>query len=492
MIFLTMLSLMGCESDAGVTTYTTPPNASITAPANESGFAEGDAISFRGLVDDAQDPSEDLIIIWSSDIDGGLYEGNLSDADGYVEFVTANLSAGNHIITLSVVDSDAEKATDTVKISVTDLVDDPTIEFLRPTAADYGVEGETFQFKAQVFDEQDPPGYLTVVLNSSYDGDVCSPAAGSDGIVSCEVELSVQDKEHLVTYSVTDQEGFTGAATAYFLVYPASAIDHDGDKFSEEQGDCDDDDADIYPGAEEVLNSEDDDCDDKVDEGTAGYDDDGDGMTEIDGDCDDNDPHAYPGAEENCDSVDNDCDTTIDEDTECSDDDGDGYSEDEGDCDDTSSSINPEAAESCNGVDDDCNGTVDDEGASGCAAYYIDSDGDGYGSSSAKGACYCDPTGSYTVTNNDDCYDSSGSANPGQTGYFSTDRGDGSYDYDCDSVESKELSAKASCDLLCLVGFSAGWDGSAPACGVTGQWASTCDILSVCDLVTTPVTQACR
>ena len=158
MIWMTLLALSGCESDAGVTTYTTPPNAAITSPSSGQGFEEGETITFQAAVDDAQDASEDLQILWTSDIDDTLYDGQLADVDGFVEVVTANLSAGNHIITLTAVDGDAEKGTDTIEISVTDLPDDPVIEVLRPTGVDFGVEEENFTFKAQVSDEQDPPG----------------------------------------------------------------------------------------------------------------------------------------------------------------------------------------------------------------------------------------------------------------------------------------------------------------------------------------------
>ena len=61
-------------------------------------------------------------------------------------------------------------------------------------------------------------------------------------------------------------------------------------------------------------------------------DNDGDGFTENEGDCDDENVNAYPQAEEVCDGADNDCDDEIDEDavdslTWFSDEDRDGYGE---------------------------------------------------------------------------------------------------------------------------------------------------------------------
>ncbi len=38
----------------------------------------------------------------------------------------------------------------------------------------------------------------------------------------------------------------------------------------------------------------------------------------------------------------------------------------------------------------------------------------------------------------DDCYDSNSDVHPGQTSYFTVDRGDGSFDYDCSGSEEKD------------------------------------------------------
>ncbi|MBM4381246.1 MAG: putative metal-binding motif-containing protein, partial [Deltaproteobacteria bacterium] len=114
-------------------------------------------------------------------------------------------------------------------------------------------------------------------------------------------------------------------------------------------------------------------------------------------DCADADPAIHPGAPEVCNGADDNCNGQMDEGLEerpyYRDQDGDGYgsvqvgagcalaaegySLQAGDCDDLNSARSPAAAEACNAVDDDCDGTVDD--GLPVNTFYVDADGDGFG-----------------------------------------------------------------------------------------------------------------
>ena len=147
-------------------------------------------------------------------------------------------------------------------------------------------------------------------------------------------------------------------------------LDLDGDGFTAPGLDCNDDDASVFPGAAEVCNGQDDDCDGTLPADEADTDEDGVGICQ--GDCDDEDPDTFPAATEIIgDGVDQTCDG---QETCFVDDDGDGFGGDDlvetdvltcddagmaavsGDCDDGDEDASPGVSEvECNGVDDDCN-----------------------------------------------------------------------------------------------------------------------------------------
>ncbi|HEV8122584.1 MAG TPA: MopE-related protein, partial [Candidatus Polarisedimenticolia bacterium] len=154
--------------------------------------------------------------------------------------------------------------------------------------------------------------------------------------------------------------GYLGDSARYA---PAQVdADFDGDGFTACGGDCDDNNAAIHPGATEVCNGVDDNCNGVRDEGFP--DADGDGFTACGGDCDDTNPLVHPGVAEICNGLDDNCVNGIDEGFDR---DGDGVTMCGGDCNDVNPAVGPFAVEICNGIDDNCNGAIDEGGDAQCA-----------------------------------------------------------------------------------------------------------------------------
>ncbi|MBE2251378.1 MAG: putative metal-binding motif-containing protein [Myxococcus sp.] len=236
-----------------------------------------------------------------------------------------------------------------------------------------------------------------------------------------------------------------------------SCLDADGDGVpgtgsceGEPRVDCKDNDPLAYPGASELCNGRDDDCDGEVDEGlprTRYYrDDDLDGVgaapagegcmappegtVTASGDCNDADAAVRPGAAEQCNGGDDDCDGAIDNGLPFQDfypdADGDGFGDPAGmavsscratvlgrvpnrsDCNDRNPTVKPGASELCNRVDDNCDGQVDN--GITFQSYYADVDGDGFGAGGPESSCAPVPG---KVTNDADCDDNNPSIKPG-------------------------------------------------------------------------------
>jgi hypothetical protein len=245
------------------------------------------------------------------------------------------------------------------------------------------------------------------------------------------------------------------------------------------------------------------------------------------GDCDDASSTANPGATEICDGRDNDCDGGNDEGvmtTYYRDADGDAYGRADmttqacsapsgyvgttGDCNDGSTSIRPGAAETCNDVDDDCDAVADD--GLPLATYYADCDRDGFtpmpvttmtacrAPTTAPAIC---PTGQWLAAPSSlgDCVDQNATVFPGQTAYFTTaitptQPAGREYDYDCSGGTTQQYprSSNGMCGS-CDTSGATGWSGTVRSCGAGGTYL-TCSLVPGlgCSSSSTTRTQGCR
>ena len=144
-------------------------------------------------------------------------------------------------------------------------------------------------------------------------------------------------------------------------------------------------------------------------------------------DCNDANVFVFPGAPEICNNIDDDCDGGIDDDALDAqiayvDYDFDGWGAaavatcaftlpygytdlvlTPGDCDDFSPSVNPGTDELCNGIDDDCDGDVDDDDANVADPdlWYADEDDDGFGDYASPRFACDEPPGDWSLDGGD-------------------------------------------------------------------------------------------
>jgi hypothetical protein len=215
-----------------------------------------------------------------------------------------------------------------------------------------------------------PGGFVHPV--TSITGDVSGVATGDGYEIVWDIRADYPEQDiPLARVRITADDG-VGDLHTYYRDDDGDTYGQDGDFVSEFEpaipytatigGDCNDDDADINPGASEICNMIDDNCNGETDEGF-------DRMT---------DP-------QNCGMCGNECEPgqicevgmCVDQTKYYRDDDNDTYGQDDdfvyaaepadpytatqgGDCMDADPDINPGATEICNEIDDDCDGTLDE------------------------------------------------------------------------------------------------------------------------------------
>ncbi len=217
----------------------------------------------------------------------------------------------------------------------------------------------------------------------------------------------VDENTGLAWYQDADGDGFGDA--------DASTVACDGvNGYVADSNDCDDDEASVHPGAAELCNDRDDDCDGAEDEdaidATTWY-------ADMDGDSY-GDPTSGAAA----------CDQPS------------GTVADGTDCDDGDAEHHPGADEHCDGADDDCDGFVDEEDAVDASSWYLDVDGDGYGDPSAAITACDQPANAADDDLPADCDDSDAAVHPGasETWYDGIDgdcAGDDDFDQDADGYQ---------------------------------------------------------
>lgn len=436
-VTLTVVDRFGSSGEKSRTFVLVPNSAPVVrfdSPADGSIFADIQTVSLAIHADDAHDDASGLSVVWS-----GLPEALPAglDSDGNAAVDVGPLAAGDYAVSVTVTDSNGGVGTAALAFQV--------------EVADADVDG----FVASAWGGDDCDDADPAVHPGSEEW--CD---GRDE--DCDGEVDEDANDALLWHDDADGDSFGDPVATSFACEAGPGVvaddtdcdDADVDVHPAADEICNELDDNCDGTVDENAS---------LDAGTWYSDADADGYgdsatstvacdpppasTGVDGDCDDTEAAVNPGATERCNGGDDDCDGTVDEadavdaPTWYADTDGDGYGDagavqvacdapagavaDSSDCDDAVAAANPGEDELCNGFDDDCDGSLDEGDALDALVIYEDGDGDGWGNDSVSMES-CSLVTGYAIVGKD-CDDTEASVSPAGTEVC----GDG-LDNDCD------------------------------------------------------------
>ncbi len=343
----------------------TPPSCQIAASVT-SAFV-GDSISLLAIPTDAEQTDTELRVRWL------INQGTLANTTGRDNSFTAE-RAGEFQVLCTPDDGVDVGEPAFVVISVVERPQNipPRLVYVTPLSKTIEVDaGAVARVSIQAFAE-DTDGDAISYEMTLLEGD----AVLKEGVlltrgVYSRTLLASKEGAYAVLVRASDTNGALSDSMVVniFVTQTITEVDDDGDGFPDGM-DCDDSDATIFPGAEDI-------CGDGIDQNCSGEDKpagscdvDRDGFTVDDGDCNDNDAGVHPKAFDACNGRDDNCNDIVDDGydvgLDCSVGVGACFGAGKTICSASGLAVAcaavPKAptAEVCNGTDNDCNGVVDD------------------------------------------------------------------------------------------------------------------------------------
>jgi hypothetical protein len=204
------------------------PTISIERPGANDSYRTDVGIVTGAVVSDDDHGFADLVVSWSSDVEGPLVDaGTEPDDEGYVVGMVF-LSEGPHLLTATVVDVLQARASTTVEIDVGPANEAPTCEITSTPVA--VLEGDSTELVGWLDDAEQEVSSLEVSWQSDVDGDLGAGELDSlTGGVSLSVPLSLG--AHEVTLTVKDalHAICTSAVMVDVVAKPVATIDAPAD-----------------------------------------------------------------------------------------------------------------------------------------------------------------------------------------------------------------------------------------------------------------------
>ena len=213
---------------------TEAPLIELLSPLGDLNYYSDQLIQFSALISDQEDATEDLVIQWTSSVDGSLILDTSPDSAGEISDYTY-LSEGQHAIELRVEDSSGKIAVEEVVLQVGAENSLPACGITSLEEQDAFIFGETIIFSGTAVDEDIPNNELSIEWSSDKDGIFDTHSPTSSGEVSTSYS-DLSSDTHTITLTVQDEIGSICSDAVIILIgnAPTAMIENplDGEVYS--------------------------------------------------------------------------------------------------------------------------------------------------------------------------------------------------------------------------------------------------------------------
>ena len=222
----------GAGARAEVTFTVTPTEAPIIellSPMAGQRYYSNELILFSALISDMEDASEDLVVTWTSSVDGQLsVDSSPNSAGEIIDYIY--LSEAQHAIELRVEDTSGKVATEELVVLVQGENQTPSCEITEPADLDSILLGDSVLFRGLASDANIDPTELTTVWSSDKDGELGVGTVNSAGELTFSY-ANLTANEHIITLRVEDEVGaacqdtivvFVGTAPVVSILSPST------------------------------------------------------------------------------------------------------------------------------------------------------------------------------------------------------------------------------------------------------------------------------
>jgi len=238
------------------------PVLTLIGPYDGEEFEQGAAVPIvASATDDAQDCDTLAIEVLVSSV-GSAWTGNPA-ANCAITTDIADLAVGAHQITVTATDDEGNTASESVEVTILENAN-PAVTVITPLDGSSFWTTDTVVLEGLVADDTTQAQDLIVTWVSDQDGVLLSGSPDSAGTTAGSADLT--EGVHVITLTAIDEDTNPGSESVVIEVIDPLNHDGDGDGWTENEGDCDDADATVYPGNPEICDAIDNDCDTAVNE----------------------------------------------------------------------------------------------------------------------------------------------------------------------------------------------------------------------------------